>query len=72
MRVYGDDGQPGRVGRGLYAAAVVERMPALPVEEEGRLTNARIRESFVERIFAVARWRGSPRLSPCPSRAPAT
>jgi uncharacterized protein YbgA (DUF1722 family)/uncharacterized protein YbbK (DUF523 family) len=57
VRVYGEDGQPGRVGRGLYATALVERMPALPVEEEGRLTDARIRESFVERIFAAARWR---------------
>src|SRR6185503_5585582 len=25
--------------------------------EEGRLTDARIRENFVERIFAAARWR---------------
>ena len=57
VRVYGEAGEPGRVGRGLYAAAVVHRMPTLPVEEEGRLTDARIRESFVERIFAAARWR---------------
>ena len=57
VRVYSEAGQPGRVGRGLYAAAVVDRMPTLPVEEEGRLTDARIRESFVERIFAAARWR---------------
>ncbi len=57
VRVYGEDGQPGRVGRGLYAAAVVEHLPALPVEEEGRLTDARLRENFVERIFAAARWR---------------
>ena len=57
VRVYSEAGEPGRVGRGLYAAAVVDRMPALPVEEEGRLSDARIRESFVERIFAAARWR---------------
>jgi uncharacterized protein YbgA (DUF1722 family)/uncharacterized protein YbbK (DUF523 family) len=66
VRVYGEDGQPGRVGRGLYAAAVVDRIPALVVEEEGRLTDARLRENFVERIFAAARWRtfmaGRPRL----------
>lgn len=75
VRVYREDGQPGRVGRGLYAAALVDRMPALPVEEEGRLTDARIRESFVERIFAAARWRAfltkrpraRPRGVPCPT-----
>jgi uncharacterized protein YbbK (DUF523 family)/uncharacterized protein YbgA (DUF1722 family) len=63
--VYGDDGQPGRVGRGLYAAALAARLPALPVEEEGRLTDAAIREHFLERVFTAARWRafvaGKPR-----------
>lgn len=58
VRVYGDDGQPGRVGRGLYAQALVGRLPLLPVEEEGRLTDAALRENFIERVFAAARWRG--------------
>jgi uncharacterized protein YbgA (DUF1722 family)/uncharacterized protein YbbK (DUF523 family) len=65
VRVYGDDGPPGGVGRGLYAAALVERLPALPVEEEGRLADSAIRENFLERVFAAARWRafaaGAPR-----------
>jgi uncharacterized protein YbgA (DUF1722 family)/uncharacterized protein YbbK (DUF523 family) len=56
VRVYGEDGAPGRVGRGLFAAALVEALPMLPVEEEGRLTDAGIRESFIERVFAAARW----------------
>jgi uncharacterized protein YbgA (DUF1722 family)/uncharacterized protein YbbK (DUF523 family) len=57
VRVYGDDGQPGRVGRGLYAEALLRHFPDLPVEEEGRLADAGIRENFIERVFAVARWR---------------
>lgn len=48
-------------GVGLFAQALRERLPNLPVEEEGRLHDARLRESFVERIFAYERvqqlWR---------------
>jgi uncharacterized protein YbgA (DUF1722 family)/uncharacterized protein YbbK (DUF523 family) len=65
VRVYGDAGPPSATGRGLFAAAVVARFPTLPVEEEGRLTDAAIRENFIERVFAAARWRrfldGAPR-----------
>jgi uncharacterized protein YbgA (DUF1722 family)/uncharacterized protein YbbK (DUF523 family) len=56
VRVYGEDGTPGRVGRGVFAAALTDALPLLPVEEEGRLTDAGIRESFIERVFAAARW----------------
>lgn len=56
VRVYRDDGPPGGGGRGLFAAALVERFPALPVEEEGRLNDPAIRENFIERVFAAARW----------------
>jgi uncharacterized protein YbgA (DUF1722 family)/uncharacterized protein YbbK (DUF523 family) len=56
VRVYGEDGVPGRVGRGVFAAALTDALPLLPVEEEGRLTDAGIRESFIERVFAAARW----------------
>jgi uncharacterized protein YbgA (DUF1722 family)/uncharacterized protein YbbK (DUF523 family) len=50
-------GPPSRSGRGLFADALVERFPKLPVEEEGRLTDARLRENWVERIFAYRRVR---------------
>jgi uncharacterized protein YbgA (DUF1722 family)/uncharacterized protein YbbK (DUF523 family) len=56
VRVYGEGGMPGRVGRGLFAAALTETLPLLPVEEEGRLTDPGIRENFIERVFAAARW----------------
>jgi uncharacterized protein YbgA (DUF1722 family) len=31
-------------------------MPMLPIEEEGRLNDARLRESFVVRVFSSFRW----------------
>jgi hypothetical protein len=36
VRVYNASGVPTRDWRGLFAAALVERFPTLPVEEEGR------------------------------------
>ena len=57
VRVHRQNGVPGTAARGLYAQTLVERLPTLPVEEEGRLTDAAIRESFIERVFAAARWR---------------
>jgi uncharacterized protein YbbK (DUF523 family) len=56
VRVHCENGAPSGGGRGLFAAALVERFPTLPVEEEGRLTDPAIRENFIERVFAAARW----------------
>ncbi len=36
----------------------MRRYPTLPVEEEGRLCDPRLRENFVERVFAYRRLRG--------------
>ncbi|SEG42172.1 Uncharacterized conserved protein YbgA, DUF1722 family [Thermomonospora echinospora] len=51
-------GQPAdRRGRGVFAERLTERLPLLPVEEEGRLHDDVLRAHFVERIFARARLR---------------
>jgi uncharacterized protein YbgA (DUF1722 family)/uncharacterized protein YbbK (DUF523 family) len=42
-------------GRGLFAHALMTQFPNLPVEDEGRLSDARLRENFIERIFAYQR-----------------
>ena len=55
VKVYGTGGVPAKSGRGLFADALVTRFPMLPVEEEGRLNDPRLRENFVERIFAYRR-----------------
>ncbi len=57
VQVYGANNTtaPTRSGRGLLAAALETHFPLLPVEEEGRLNDPRLRENFVERIFAYRR-----------------
>jgi uncharacterized protein YbgA (DUF1722 family) len=42
---------------GLFAQALREAIPELPMEDEGRLNDARLRENFIERIFAYHRLR---------------
>ena len=54
--VHDSSGRPRRRGQGLFAKALALRLPLLPVEEEGRLQDARLREHFVERVFACGRW----------------
>jgi uncharacterized protein YbgA (DUF1722 family)/uncharacterized protein YbbK (DUF523 family) len=56
VKVYGLP-MPERSGRGLFATALMERFPHLPVEEEGRLSDPRLRENFIERVFAYRRLR---------------
>lgn len=56
VKIYPDKGPPRRGGRGLFAEAVVERFPHLPVEDEGRLHDARLRENFVTHLLAYRRW----------------
>lgn len=46
-----------RQGTGLFAAALMKQFPDLPVEEEGRLSDAALRENFVGRVFAYDRLR---------------
>src|SRR5258708_2825845 len=55
VRVHG--ARPSHNGRGLFAAALIARYPFLPIEEEGRLNDPRIRDNFIERIFAYCRLR---------------
>jgi uncharacterized protein YbgA (DUF1722 family) len=45
----------GKNGRGLYAAALMAEYPLMPIEEEGRLNDARLRENFITRVFAYHR-----------------
>jgi uncharacterized protein YbgA (DUF1722 family)/uncharacterized protein YbbK (DUF523 family) len=58
VKVYHRHGSPVRGGRGLFATALVEAFPHLPVEEEGRLADPWLRDNFVERVFAYWRLRG--------------
>jgi uncharacterized protein YbgA (DUF1722 family)/uncharacterized protein YbbK (DUF523 family) len=55
VRVYGVSGIPQKTGEGLFAAALHARFPDLPIEEEGRLSDPRLRENFIECVFAYQR-----------------
>jgi uncharacterized protein YbgA (DUF1722 family)/uncharacterized protein YbbK (DUF523 family) len=52
-----DGGSATRDGVGIFARVLAERMPHLPVEEEGRLNDPALREHFFGRVFAHRRWR---------------
>jgi uncharacterized protein YbgA (DUF1722 family) len=49
------DAPPSVDGVGLFARALLQRLPNLPVEEEGRLHDPKLRENFIERVFAYGR-----------------
>ena len=57
VRVYNDKGMPSMTGRGIFARVFMEYFPRVPVEDEGRLHDPRIRENFIERLFTLQRWR---------------
>jgi len=56
VTVYDADGKrtPGKA-RGLYADAITAALPWLPVEEEGRLNDAGLRDNFLIRVFTLDR-----------------
>jgi len=56
VKVYRDTGMPQRDGVGIFARAVQQANPLLPVEEEGRLNDSALRENFISRVFVYARW----------------
>ncbi len=57
VKVYDDNGVPQKVGAGLFARQFMEHFPLLPVEGDGRLHDDVLRESFIERIFCLKRYR---------------
>jgi len=57
VAVYGKNNIPLKQGTGLFAAHVIKQFPHLPVEEEGRLNDAKIRENFIIRVFGYQRLR---------------
>jgi len=56
IRVFKEKGKPIGHGTGLFAGAFMKTFPLLPVEDEGRLNDAGLRENFIERLFIMHRW----------------
>jgi len=59
VKLYDKNGSPNTQGVGLFAKAFMEHFPLLPVEEDGRLHDPKLRENFIEIIFTLKRWRES-------------
>ncbi len=57
VKVYNDKNMPEKKGVGIFARVFTEHFPLIPVEEEGRLRDPRLRENFIEQIFTLKRWR---------------
>jgi uncharacterized protein YbgA (DUF1722 family)/uncharacterized protein YbbK (DUF523 family) len=55
--VYNEKGMPVKNGVGLFASIFMEHFPLLPVEDEGRLHDPKLRENFIECVFVFKRWR---------------
>jgi uncharacterized protein YbbK (DUF523 family) len=53
--VWKPQGAPERRGRGLFAEALVAACDELPIEEESRLRDPRVRRSWIERVLRAAR-----------------
>jgi uncharacterized protein YbgA (DUF1722 family)/uncharacterized protein YbbK (DUF523 family) len=56
VKLYNDKGMAVRVATGLFAREIMSSNPLLPVEEEGRLNDADLRDNFVTRVYVYARW----------------
>jgi uncharacterized protein YbgA (DUF1722 family)/uncharacterized protein YbbK (DUF523 family) len=57
IKVYGDKNVKRHNGVGIFTEVLMRLWPTLPVEEEGRLNDSKIRENFIERVFCRNRWR---------------
>jgi uncharacterized protein YbgA (DUF1722 family) len=52
VRVYDGQGVPAKTGVGLFTAQLKKQLPGVPIEEEGRLQDPRLRESFLSKVWS--------------------
>jgi len=65
VKLYTPDGMPlTQHTSGLFARTFTRAFPLLPCEEEGRLHDPALRENFIERVFALKRFRDEVRAAP--------
>ena len=63
VKVFDAAGGYTRTGTGLFAAALKDRFPGLPIEEESRLGDSRLRDDFLRRVIAYDRECSRPRAA---------
>ncbi len=58
--VYSED-EPGKArhGDGMFASSFMKAFPLIPVEDEGRLHDPRIKENFIVKVFSFSRLKNA-------------
>lgn len=56
VKIYKSETQVLNNGTGLYAKEIIKANPLLPVEEEGRLNDDKLRANFLQRVEIYHRW----------------
>jgi len=56
VKLYADKGYATKKGVGACARVLMQALPNLPCEEEGRLNDPMLRENFINRVFVYRRW----------------
>jgi uncharacterized protein YbgA (DUF1722 family)/uncharacterized protein YbbK (DUF523 family) len=57
VKIYSSQGIPHASGAGVFARIFTKHFPYLPVEEDGRLNDDRLRENFIESVFVHKHFR---------------
>ena len=57
VKVFNESGMPAKQGVGIFARVFMDHFPLLAVEEDGRLHDPKLRETFIETIFVYRRLR---------------
>jgi uncharacterized protein YbbK (DUF523 family) len=58
VKVYTNEGMStNQKGIGIFAKAFIDYFPLIPVEDDGRLHDPKLRENFIERVFVYHRWK---------------
>ena len=58
VKVYQENGHPHTIRRqGLFTEQLQKKYPLLPIEEDGRLNDPRLRENFILRVYAHHNFR---------------
>jgi len=55
VKVHTPPGMPSRTGAGIFGRAFMRYFPIIPVIDDGRLHDPRLRENFIERVFVYKR-----------------
>jgi len=56
VKVYQENGHAEHNGTGIFAARIKELFPLLPLEEDGRLNDGLLRDSFIKRVYIYNDW----------------